>query len=230
LAGNKKSKKKQTLFSPETQEKQCIEFLNKRGYGVFRVDDSISDAEEADCVRKLKTVGYKIEHIRDSIVKVDPTKIMEPDDVAVYFYEKLKRHSKIWFDPDKLRSKQNRKVDCSVVNSYVRWRINENSLSLNDIMVEMFILIDTLFEKAVEWELEIRSIGILSVNNNKPFILSLLKEVNVKKDLSMQFITDHMILNEDNKMYFQLLEEAKEEMAELQNAKRTKKKKRKIEM
>jgi len=211
MARPKKPTKDAGLFSGEDFEKKCISYLHENGYAIFKADD-IHNIDEAECVRKLRMVGYRVEHIRDSLVKVDTEKIISADDIVLYFYEFLKRYNRSWFDPDKLSNKEHRKIDCSVVNSYLRWRVDSGDIALNDAMKELFLLIDTLFEKANEWGIEVRGIGILSINTNKSFVMSLLREANLKKDNTLEYEVEVLINEPDKVTYLNLLDKAKKEM------------------
>lgn len=205
-----RNKKKSLIFDEAGQEKNCMDFLRERGYAIFRAETT-SQVEEEEAVRKLRAVGYRVEHIRDSLVKIDPTKIRTVDDVAVYFHEMMSRCSPKRHNRNRLKTKSLRLVDHSVINSFIGWRIDEGS-SLTDAIEDMFLLIDVLFEKAGPWDIDVRGIGILSVNSNKPFVLALMKEVKLKKDARLEFEMDQ--LNERNikDNYMQVLMECRSRM------------------
>jgi hypothetical protein len=76
----------------------------------------------------------------------------------------------------------------------------------------MFLLIDTLFEKAGPWNIDIRGMGILSINNNKPFVLALMREVKLKKDFRLEFEIEQLLHREVEEGYVQILTESKERM------------------
>lgn len=220
-----RKKKTKDLFSGVDQERQAIDFLRERGYGVFKVG-GFTDREEIETVKRLQSIGYKVEHARDSLVKVDPRQISSTDDIVVYFYEMMRRHSRVYFSRDKLTDKNARTVDRSVVNRLVNWRVEDGDVSLHEALAESFIMIDTLFEKAPEWGVDIKGIGILSPNHNKAFLLSLLNEVRLKQDAGLRFQVDRLVAESDRMSYLSLLEKFRDEMYSVEEP--TSSKRRKI--
>ena len=215
-------KQNKTIISEEDQLQWCIQFLHDRGYGTFRLEDE-TEIEEAEILRKLETAGYKIEHIRDSLVKVDANKIRLADDIALYFYERLRRSGARTFDTDKLKDPKFRRVDCSVVNNFIKWRMG-NEVPVKTAIEELFMSIDILIENRQEWNLEINSMGILSVTTNKPFVLSLLNKVHVEQDKRIGYEIEQLWIYEDQQQYLTMLEESKRQM--LQVKPETKRKRR----
>jgi hypothetical protein len=221
-------KKRSSLFNEEDKTQQCIKYLKEVGYGVFKAE-SPSTVEEEEAVKKLRAVGYRVEHIRDSVVKVDSARISSPDDIAVYFHEMMKRHSPKRHNPKRLTDKNLRLVDHSVINSFISWRVDEGS-SLVDALNDMFIMINVLFDRAKEENIDIRGMGVLSVNTNKPFVLYLLNEVKLRKDAKLQVEIDSLISREDKSMYLDLLNSAREAMDSVEDKSPTKKIIRKIKV
>lgn len=204
-------KRKPDLFSEEDQERQAIDFLRNRGYGVFKIGN-IPDREEAEAVKRLRAIGYKVEHIKDALVKIDTKQISSVDDIAIYFHEMLRRHNKIYFDRNKLIDKESRAIDRSILNHLINWRVEEGEVSLQEAISEVFIMIDVLFEKATTWNITVKSIGILSILNNKPFVLSLFREARLKQDSELRFNIDRQIEKKDKDSYFDLLDRSREAM------------------
>jgi hypothetical protein len=198
------------IFTESDQEKNCMDFLRSRGYAIFKAD-GISQVEEEEAVRKLKAVGYKVEHIRDSLIKVDPTKIRTVDDIAVYFHEMMSRYNNKRHNQNRLKDKSLRFVDHSIINAFIGWRVDEG-VCLTDAIEDMFLMIDVLFERAGPWNIDIRGMGILSVNSNKPFVLALMKEVKIKKDVRLEFEVDKLIKGENEANYMKILTECRERM------------------
>lgn len=196
------------LFDEERQLEHCIKVLRNAGYGVLKIDSEINIGE-AERVEELKALGYKVEHYKDLLIKVDPCQITSVDDIVVYFYEKLRRAPFPFVHPEKLKDKKYRTIDRSVINTLILWRISEGRLSFKSALEEMFILIDTLFEKAEEWKLKIDRISILSINHNKSLVLDLLREVHVKQDKNLCFKVDQLIQKEDLSMYPKFLYETR---------------------
>lgn len=223
-----KKKKKDLLFSEKDQEKHYIEFLRKQGYGVFKVDDD-TEVGEAECVNKLKSLGYLVQHIDERLVKVDLSLINSVDDIVVYFYEKLRRHKKDRDNPAKRTSQDARAVDRSVLNHLINWRVEDGKVSLEEALEEVFLLIDVMFDKAYEWKLDIRSTGILSISKNKPFVLSLLREVHLMRDAKLSFEIDRQIHQENEMQYLDLLETSKKQLQKA-TKRNNKKTRRKIEV
>ena len=215
-------KQNKTIISEEDQLQWCIQFLHDHGYGTFRLEDE-TEIEEAEILRKLETVGYKIEHIRDSLVKVDANKIRLADDIALYFYEQLRRAGARTFDPDKLKDSKFRRVDCSVVNNFIKWRMGSD-VPVKTAIEEIFMAIDILVSKRQEWNLEINSMGILSVTTNKPFVTSLLSKVHIEQDKRIGYEIEQLLIYEDQQTYLSMLEESRRQM--LQVKPETKRKKR----
>jgi len=205
-----KKKFTKTLFTEDTQVQGCIDVLHENGYAVFKVDDLEKVAEE-EAVRKLRAVGYKVEHVLDSVVKVDVGRITTVDDVALYFHTKMKRLNPKRHTETKLKSKRSRLVDHSVINSFISWRLSEGS-SLADALSDMFVVIDILFDTFVEKKIDIRGLGILSVNNNKPFVMSLMYEVRNRKDAQLNFDTEKLIFKMDEDSRLEVLKESKEKL------------------
>jgi hypothetical protein len=208
-----RKKRPSAIFTEADQEKNCMDFLRERGYAIFRAE-SPSQVEEEEAVRKLRAVGYRVEHIRDSLVKVDPTKIRTVDDIAVYFHEMMSRHNNKRHNKNRLKDKSLRIVDHSIINSFIGWRIDEGS-SVTDALEDMFLLVDVLFEKSGPWNIDIRGMGILSVNSNKPFVLSLMREAKLKKDVRLEFEMDQLVKRDVEANYLQVLEESKVRMDEV---------------
>lgn len=205
-----KRKKNIDLFSDVDQEKVAIQFLKERGFVVFK-PISISSADEVEAVNKLQAVGYTVEHPKDRLMKINPTKIRSVDDIAVYFHEMMKRHNPHRHNPKRLQDPNLRVVDHSVINSFVSWRVEEGG-SVFDALSDMFLMIDILFEKAKTWQIDVRGIGILSVTSNKPFVLSLLNEVKLKKDLRLEFEVAELIRKEETLNYVGTLMEVRTQM------------------
>lgn len=205
-----RKKSKNSLFNEGDQEKSCIQYLKSRGYAVFKAGSTTS-AEEEEAVRKLKAVGYKVEHIQDALVKVDPTQIKTVDDVAVYFHKMMERHNPKRHNPKRLKDKSLRLVDHSIINYFIGWKIDEGA-SLSEAIEEMFLLIDMLFEKKESWDIDIRGMGILSVNNNKPFVMALMREVKLKKDARLTFQVEQLLQTENNQNYIGILQASRERM------------------
>lgn len=203
-------KKTASIFSETDQEKNCMDFLRERGYAIFKAD-SLSQVEEEEAVRKLCAVGYKVEHIKDSLIKIDATKIRTVDDVAIYFHEMMSRFNPKRHNRNRLRSKNLRLVDHSVINSFIGWRIDEGAC-LTDAIEDLFLLIDVLFEKAAPWELDIRGLGILSIHNNKPLVMALMKEAKLKKDDRLDFEIEQLKQRQADEGYMQVLVESRERM------------------
>lgn len=219
----RKSKKQAALFNEADQEKNCIQFLKERGYAVFKAG-SVSSAEEEEAVKKLRAVGYKVEHIKDALVKLDPTKLRTVDDVAVYFHGMMKRHNPKRHNERRLKDRKLRLVDHSVINSFISWRMDEGA-SLADSIEDMILLIDVLFEKSEPWNIDVRGMGILSVNNNKPFVLSLMNEVRLKKDARLSFQVNDLLGREEAHNYVNVLMYARKRMDEVKPPTVTKKRK-----
>ena len=211
-----KRKKSQDLFDEDSKECQAKEFLRERGYGVFKIGE-FENREEAELIKKLQSVGYKVEHLRDSLVKVDTKQISSVDDIVVYFHEMLRRHSKIYFDRDKLQNKDHRSVDRSIINHLINWRVEAGDVSIQEAISELFIMIDILFDKAKLWEINIKSIGILSITKNKAFVLSLFREVRLKQDQALIFQIDQQIDQQNKDSYLELLDQYKENMVNTTN-------------
>jgi hypothetical protein len=203
-------RKKAVLFSEQDQEQAYVKFLRERGWAVFKLDDLLGSLEEEECVRKLRAIGYKIEHLHESLTKVDPTKIKSTDDIVVYFHEMMRRFNKKRFNEAKIKDESKRAVDRSIVNSYVNWRLETGGVSLYSALEELFVMIDILFEKYRDQD--IRSLGILSVTKNKPFVLMLLQEVNIKRDGQTQFEADQIIREDYETHYLERLKSAQEQM------------------
>jgi hypothetical protein len=223
--------KKQTnksVINEEDQLQWCKDFLHERGYGTFKLEENV-EIEEAEILRKLEMSGYKIEHIRDSLVKVDPNKILTADDIALYFYEKLRRSGSKSFDSDKLKDPKFRKVDCSIINNFIKWRMG-SSVPIRNAIEELFVAIDILMDKKDEWKLDINSIGILSVTTNKPFVLSLLNNVHIEQDKRIGYQVEQLLIYEDQHSYLSMLAESKRQMLEAQefNGRRRRRKKIKL--
>jgi hypothetical protein len=208
----KKVTKNKLIISEEIQEKSCIDYLRERGYGIFRLENEL-DVEEAESVRKLQQSGYKVEHINDSLVKVDTRKITSADDIVLYFYEKLKRLGEQKIDPQKLSDPKHRLVDCSVVNTFIKWRTSSAGTSLREAIEELFIAIDILFEKKNEWKADIHSLGILSTTHNKSFVVSLLREVHLRQDQQLTYDIANLINKEDLASYPSMLSYSKTMMS-----------------
>jgi hypothetical protein len=221
-------KQNKSIISEDDQLQWCIDFLHAHGYGTFRVEDNI-DVEEAEILRKLEMSGYKIEHIRDSLVKVDPNKIINADDIALYFYEKLRRSGSKSFDSDKLKDPKFRRVDCSIVNNFIKWRMGSN-VTIRNAIEELFVAIDMLIEKKGEWKLDIDSMGILSITTNKPFVLSLLNNVHVEQDKRIGYQVEQLLIYEDQQDYLAMLAESRRKMLEAQEFNLRRKKRRKIKL
>lgn len=221
-------KQNKSIINEEDQLQWCIQFLHERGYGTFRIEDSL-EIEEAEILRKLEMSGYKIEHIRDSLVKVDTNKILTADDIALYFYEKLKRSGSKSFDSDKLKDAKFRRVDCSIINNFIKWRMGSN-VPIRGAIEELFMAIDMLIDKKEEWKLDIHSIGILSVTTNKPFVISLLNNVHVEQDKKIGYQVEQLLLYEDQQSYLTMLTESRKKMLEAQEYSSRKKRRRKIRL
>ena len=215
------------IVSLEDQIKQCTDFLSSNGYGVFTLE-SCGEVDEAVSRHKLELLGYKVEHMNDALVKIDPKHISSADDIVLYFYEKLRRLDRKKVDPKKMKDKKCRLVDCSVINNFIKWRLDDSQTSLADAISELFIAIDTLFEKSQEWNLDIRGIGILSITTNKPFILSLLREVHLKQDRELSYQIETLRQQGDLCDYPTLLALSREEMKRSVSLKAPKINKRKI--
>jgi hypothetical protein len=221
-------KQNKPVISEEDQLQWCINFLHDHGYGTFRVEDNV-EVEEAEILRKLQMSGYKIEHIRDSLVKVDPSKILSADDIALYFYERLRRSGSKNYDGDKLKNARYRKVDCSVINNFIKWRMGSN-VPIRNAIEELFIAIDLLVEKQHEWKLSINSMGILSVTNNKPFVLSLLNAVHIEQDKRIGYEVQQLLAYEEQQSYLNMLVDSRQKMIEAQEYNAGRKKRRKLKL
>ena len=221
-------KQNKSVISEEDQLQWCINFLHDHGYGTFRVEDN-TEIEEAEILRKLQMSGYKIEHIRDSLVKVDPNKILTADDIALYFYERLRRAGSKSFDGDKLKDPKYRKVDCSVINNFIKWRMG-SSIPIRNAIEELFIAIDLLVEKQQEWKLTINSMGILSVTNNKPLVMSLISAVHIKQDKRIGYEVEQLLAYEEQQSYLSMLVDSRQKMLEAQEYNSGRKKRRKIKL
>lgn len=221
-------KQNKSVINEDDQLQWCINFLHERGYGTFRIEDSL-EIEEAEILRKLEMSGYKIEHIRDSLVKVDTNKILTADDVALYFYEKLKRSGSKSFDSDKLKDAKHRRVDCSIINNFIKWRMGSN-VPIRSAIEELFMSIDMLIEKKDEWKLDINSIGILSVTTNKPFVMSLLNNVHIEQDKKIGYQVEQLLVYEDQHTYLSMLEESRRKMIEAQDYNNRRKRRKKIKL
>lgn len=204
-------KKTKNIFSEEDHEKQAIEFLRSRGYGVFKIG-GMSDREEAEAVKRLQAIGYKVEHINNALVKIDTNQISSVDDIAIYFHEMLRRYNRAHFDKSKLSNKESRVIDRSILNHLVNWRVENGEVSLQQAISELFIMIDILFEKAPSWGIDVRGIGILSIIRNKAFVMSLFREVRLKQDADLRFRVDRQIDNENKNSYLNLLDQSKKNM------------------
>jgi hypothetical protein len=204
----RKPKSNKGVISDKEQLNNCIEFIKARGYGVFQLG-SEDNSGEKESVEKLRSIGYKVEHIRDATLKVEPQKINSADDIAVYFYEKLRRHDKKLLDSNKLKDKKYRLVDCSVINALIKWRMGEGLVSLTEAIEDVFIMIDVLFEKASEWKINVYGVGILSITSNKPLVVTLLREANMRRDGKLNYEITYQIHTEDSYNYINMLEEAK---------------------
>lgn len=207
--GVRKPRSNKGVIAEKEQLQSCIDYLKSKGYGVFQFgkDDNI---EEKEIVEKLRSIGYRVEHIKDATIKIDPQKISSADDIAVYFYEKLKRHNKKLLDDDKLKDKKHRLVDVSVINTLIKWRMGEGLVSLTEAIEDVFIMIDVLFEKANEWKIKIYGVGILSITNNKPLVVTLLREANLRRDGKLNYEITYQIHTEDSYNYINMLEQAKD--------------------
>ena len=221
-----RKKKNPSLFNEADQEMNCIQFLRERGYAVFKAEQ-ISSAEEEEAVKKLRAVGYKVEHINDSLVKLDPTKLRTVDDVAVYFHGMMKRHNPKRHNERRLEDKKLRLVDHSVINSFISWRIDEGA-SLADAIEDMILLIDMLFDKSEAWNIDVRGLGILSVNSNKPFVLALMNEARLKKDARLSFETDGLLKREEAQNYVNVLMHARARMDDVKPAPKPRRRKLKV--
>jgi hypothetical protein len=221
-------KQNKSVINEEDQTQWCINFLHEHGYGTFLVEDNI-EIEEAEILRKLEMSGYKIEHIRDSLVKVDTNKILTADDIALYFYEKLRRSGSKSFDSDKLKDAKYRKVDCSIINNFIKWRMGSN-VPIRSAIEELFMSIDMLIDKKEEWKLDINSIGILSVTTNKPFVISLLSNVHVEQDKKIGYQIEQLLIYEDQQSYLSMLEESRRKMLEAQEYSNRRKRRKKIKL
>lgn len=208
-----RKKKQSGLFNEADQEKNCIQFLRDRGYAVFKAE-SVSSAEEQEAVKKLRAVGYKVEHMDDSLTKLDPAKLRTVDDVAMYFHGMMKRYNPKRHNERRLKDKKLRLVDHSVINSYISWRMDEGA-SLADAIEDMILLVDTLFEKSESWNIDVRGLGILSVNKNKPFVLALMNEVRLKKDARLSFEVKDLMGREEAQNYVNVLRHSRDRMAEV---------------
>jgi hypothetical protein len=220
----RKPKQNKGVITEKEQLKSCIDYLKSNGYGIFKAGE---DFEEKESVEKLKAIGYKVEHIRDATLKIEPHKINSADDIVVYFYEKLKRHNKKLLDPDKLKDKKYRLVDCSVINSLIKWRMGEGLVSLTEAIEDVFIMVDVLYEKATEWKINVYGVGILSVTGNKPLIMTLLREANLRRDSKLNYEITYEISTSNSYNYINLLEEAKQRIKDTE-VKKTPREKRKI--
>jgi hypothetical protein len=223
----KRVTKNKPVISEEVQIKSYVEYLRNHGYSVFRLEDC-NDIEEAESIRKLQLSGYKIEHIKDSMVKIDANNIASADDIALYFFEKLRRLDSRRVDSYKLTDPKARRVDCSVVNSFIKWRTDDNSISLTQAIEELFMVIDVMFARATEWSLDIYSMGILSIVHNKPFVMSLLREVHVVMDQRLNYNTSCLVKSDDEDSYSTMLEMSKAQMTKIVKAKPGPKRKIKI--
>jgi len=206
--GVRKPRNNKGILTDKQQIKSCVEFLSSQGYAVFKLGENETTEERAG-IEKLKAAGYKVEHVRDLTVKVEPQRISSADDIALYFYERLRRYNEKCLDPDKLKDAKYRLVDCSVINSLVKWRMGEGILALTEAIEDVFIMIDVLFEKAKEWNINIYGVGILSVTHNKPLVLTLLREANIKRDTTLSYEIEYEIFTDDSYNYINLLDEAK---------------------
>mgnify|MGYP001197248469 FL=1 len=214
-------KQNKTVISEEDQIQWCINFLHGHGYGTFKLEEN-TEIEEAEILRKLEMSGYKLEHIRDSLVKVDPNKILMADDIALYFYERLRRSGSKLFDADKLKDPKYRKVDCSVINYFMKWRMASNG-AIRNAIEELFIAIDLLVDKREEWKLDINSMGILSITTNKPFVMSLLNSVHIEQDKRIGYQVEQLLAYEDQQNYLAMLVDSRQRMLEAQNTPATRK-------
>jgi hypothetical protein len=133
------------------------------------------------------------------------------DDIAVYFHEMMSRYNNKRHNQNRLKDKSLRLVDHSIINAFIGWRIDEG-VSLTDAIEDMFLMIDALFERAGPWNIDIRGMGILSVNSNKPFVLALMKEVKIKKDTRLEFEVDQLIKRQDEENYMKVLTECRAKM------------------
>ena len=226
----KRAVKKQhkTVISEEDQLQWCINFLHEHGYGTFKLEENI-ETEEAEILRKLEMSGYKIEHIRDSLVKVDPNKILVADDIALYFYERLRRAGSKMFDSDKLKDPKNRRVDCSVINNFIKWRMGSN-VPIKNAIEELFIAIDLLIDNREEWKLDINSLGILSITTNKPFVLALLNSVHIEQDKRIGYQVQELLAYEDQQNYLALLMDSRQKMLEAQNTSTVQRRRQKVKL
>jgi hypothetical protein len=224
----KKPKNDKGIMNKKDQLQGCIDVLKEHGYGVFELGESESEKEQ-EAIEKLRSVGYKVEHIKDMAVRIEPQKISSADDIAVYFYERLRRFNPQNMDPDKLKDKKHRLVDCSVINTLIKWRMGEGMISLTEAIEDVFVMIDVLFEKAQEWNLAIYSTGILSVHNSKPLVLTLLREANLRRDAKLEYEINYTIHTEDAYNYINMLDAARDR---INNAKKPvlKKERRKIKV
>lgn len=199
-----------SLFDDETKIQQCIKYLNDCGYGVFKADSVDSVAEE-EAVRKLKLIGYKVESPQNALIKVDVEKVTTVDDIAIYFHHMMKRRNPKRHIAQKLKNKKHRLIDHSVINSLLSWKLDEGA-SLSEALQDLFILIDVLFDEAQKRRIDIKGIGILSINSNKAFVLALMHEVNNRKDAKLSFEVEQLIKKQDQDSYYNILAAASEQL------------------
>ena len=141
----------------------------------------------------------------------------------------MKRHNPKRHNERRLKDKKLRLVDHSIINSFISWRMDEGA-SLADGIEDMIMLIDMLFAKSEPWNIDIRGLGILSVNKNKPFVLALMNEVRLKKDARLSFEINDLIGREEAQNYVNVLKYARSKMGEVKPViKKTRRKKIKME-
>lgn len=203
-------KKNSSLFDDSTKIQQCITYLNEQGYGVFKAE-AVEAVEEEEAVRKLRLIGYRVESPQDSLIRVDVEKITTVDDVAIYFHHMMKRRNPKRHVEQKLKNKKNRLIDHSVINSLISWRLSEGS-SLADALQDVFILIDVLFDESEKRRLDIKGMGILSINSNRAFVLALMSEVRDRKDAKLSFEVEQLIFKHDQETYQDVLNLAKAQL------------------
>ena len=133
------------------------------------------------------------------------------------------------FDSDKLKDPKNRRVDCSVINNFIKWRMGSN-VPIKNAIEELFIAIDLLIDNREEWKLDINSLGILSITTNKPFVLALLNSVHIEQDKRIGYQVQELLAYEDQQNYLALLMDSRQKMLEAQNTSTVQRRRQKVKL
>jgi hypothetical protein len=210
-------RKSSLLFNQSKKEKiqYCIDCLHENGYGVFKVEPD-EDTKVEEMITQLQSLGHKVIRLEEDLVKVDVNKIRNSEDIVKYFYEMLKRYNTN-HDPTKIpKNYEERKTDISVVNSYIQHRVVNDKMSSKSALEEFFKLIGILFDMYDYWNVNVETMGLLSINSSKGLVNALLEELKRREDIDLEFIIGELVSERNNKEYNAIVEDSIKQMSEVE--------------